>query len=538
MSQTHVQVRTTETHICLRAPYEMADVCRAVPGAVWKPEWRCWLWPKSPATARKLVDTFGMTLAKAEGAEQVVKLAAPRREIPAAKAEDPGRIPGLKTKPWKHQREAYSVAARLPGAMLAMGMGTGKSCTSIAVSAGCETVLILCPKSVVEVWPAEFAKHAAQMPDILPLKGPVSKKKDMAAKHLAKARSSGKSLVVIVNYESAWREPLADFLAKTPWSLVILDEVHRIKAPGGKASRFAAKLRGVARRVIGLTGTPMPHSPLDLYAQFRAIAPHVFGRNFAAFRQRYAVMGGFGGHEVKGFQHQEELREKFLSITYQVDRSVIDLPPATHTVIPIEIGEAALKPYKALERNLFAEIKEGQITAANALVKLLRLQQLTGGFLKLDDGTVQAVCTAKSDALADLLEDIGAAPVVVFCRFRTDLGVVRAVCGRAGLPYAELSGSANDLASWQAGESQVIGVQIQSGGVGIDLTRAPYCIYYSLGYSLGEYEQSLARVHRPGQKQAVSYYHLVAKRLIDEQVYAALRDRKEVVRAIMEGVSE
>lgn len=536
MSQTRIEVRTTEDLICLRAPYDMAAVCRAVKGATWHHEWRCWMWPKNRGVARALLDTFGSALVKADPERKIVGLADPEKPVERREVVDPGEIPGLKSSPWKHQREAWAFADQLYGVMLAMGMGTGKTCTSIALAHGKQLVLILSPLSVVDVWPSEFAKHAAKLPTIVPLRGTVARKKDAAAKAVSKARASGESLVVVVNYESAWREPLADCLTLVPWDLVILDECHRIKAPGGKASRFAARLRGVAKKVIGLTGTPMPHSPLDLYAQFRAIDPSVFGRNFAAFRQRYAIMGGFGGKEVKGFQNQGELHEKFMSITYKADRSVLSLPPATHTIIPVELCPSAMKTYRNLERNLYAEVEAGQVTAANALVKLLRLQQLTGGYLKLDDGAIQHLDSEKASVLQDLMSDMGEAPIVVFCRFRTDLDSVRIASETLGLSHGELSGRANDLASWQAGERQVLGVQIQSGGVGIDLTRANYCVYFSLGFSLGDYEQSLARVHRPGQTKSVSYYHLVAKDSIDQKVYAALESRKEVVQAILEGL--
>ena len=74
---------------------------------------------------------------------------------------------------------------------------------------------------------------------------------------------------------------------------------------------------------------------------------------------------------------------------------------------------------------------------------------------------------------------------------------------------------------------------MQSGGVGIDCSRAAFAFYYSLGFSLGDYEQSLARLRRPGQTRMVRYYHLVAPGTVDEQVYAALRDRKHVIESVM-----
>ncbi len=81
---------------------------------------------------------------------------------------------------------------------------------------------------------------------------------------------------------------------------------------------------------------------------------------------------------------------------------------------------------------------------------------------------------------------------------------------------------------------QVAGVQIASGGIGVDLSRARYAAYYSLGFSLTDYEQSLARLHRPGQTRNVVYYHLLVEGSVDRRVYGALRARKQVIEAVLE----
>ena len=188
----------------------------------------------------------------------------------------------------------------------------------------------------------------------------------------------------------------------------------------------------------------------------------------------------------------------------------------------------------------------------------------------------------KGRTLAELLDDLPPSePVVVFCRFRHDLDVIRDVVKRSGRMSFELSGRYNELAGWQQGADplyicnkcsnrdllpyvgpttpcnmappekpdycpgtmkvqtsagDVLAVQIQAGGVGIDLSRAAYCVYFSMGYNLGDYLQSLARLDRPGQTRSVTYIHLVARDTIDEKVYAALQNRQDVIEAIIEGI--
>jgi SNF2 family DNA or RNA helicase len=103
---------------------------------------------------------------------------------------------------------------------------------------------------------------------------------------------------------------------------------------------------------------------------------------------------------------------------------------------------------------------------------------------------------------------------------------------------SELSGKINSLADWQAGKTTVLVAQIQSGGIGIDLTRASYGVFYSLGHSLSEYLQAIARLHRPGQEKTTRFYSLVAtllgKTTVDGFVYEALSQRKEVIDAIID----
>jgi SNF2 family DNA or RNA helicase len=131
---------------------------------------------------------------------------------------------------------------------------------------------------------------------------------------------------------------------------------------------------------------------------------------------------------------------------------------------------------------------------------------------------------------------------VVFCRFSSDIANVRAAAERLGISVSELSGRARQLDEWQQGTTRLLVTQIQSGGIGIDLTRASVAWFYSLGYSLSEYEQAVARLHRPGQMKHTHIYHLIAtnngRATVDGRVHEALRDRKEVVNVILDGIRD
>ncbi len=451
----------------------------------------------------------------------------------------------LRTTPWAHQREAVSFVRDLygrgkRGAMIAAAMGTGKSAITVylCAEAGFQLILIICPLRVVQVWKPQFATHAAAPFHVVPLDdsfASVRAKLAEAERQIKLAKARGVPAVVVINYDSVWRTPFAEWALKQKWDLVAADELHRAKAPGGRASRFLGQLGRSARHKLGLSGTPMPHSPLDVYGYFRFIDSSIFGWSFNKFRQHYAVMGGFQNHQVVAYQNLDELNRKFYGVTFACGKDVLDLPPEVHVTYTCQLGAEARKIYRSLVRDLMAEVQSGEVTVANALVKLLRLQQITGGYVRTDDGQDTQIDSAKMNLLRDVLEDIEPTePVVLFCRFHKDLDAVNRVADETGRRSCELSGRLDELKAWQAGEAAVLAVQIDSGGIGVDLTRARYSIYYSLGFSLGSYEQSLARIHRPGQTRPVEYIHLLAEDTVDEKVMTALARRADVVNAVLQ----
>lgn len=416
-------------------------------------------------------------------------------------------------------------------------MGCGKSLCAIELLNRWQSsrVLIAAPKAVLSVWESEFAKHSPDWKVAVLNQNSVANKR-LALNQIIKNNGHEK-LAIVTNYESAWRQPLAQYFWDNPPQVVIMDEVHRLKSPRGQASKFFGRLAAKCERRLGLSGTPAPHSPLDFWAVYRALDPGIFGWSYTRFRAKYAIMGGFQNHQILKFVNLEELHNRVYSIAYRcLSSDVLDLPDTLEQTIFFDLSPSAAKIYKNLERDLMAEIAPDKIISVpNVLAKLLRLQQLTGGWLKADDSDRETrVDFGKADALKDLLEDMGSEPVVVFCRFIADIKAVQIVCDALKLKWAELSGKENTLDKWLAGKAQVMICQIRSGGLGIDLTRARYSIYYSTGWSLGDLEQSKARVHRPGQERRVTYYYLTAKGTVDEKIIKALGKRADLINYVID----
>ena len=500
-------------------------VFRSLPGAVWDQGQRAWYVPRVhlPTLARH----YEVPEANTPGALRAAK------ELPQPVVH--------RTESWQHQLQAYHFASQNDATMLAMEMGSGKSKVVVDLIQNdpeAKRVLIVAPSTVVrdEVWNRQFAQHGAR-DDIHVLslgKGEVSKR----AQKLRDWWTLPGTRVAVVNYEAVWRQPMGHIIEVTGVDWLVADESHRAKSPSGKLSRWLGKAPKWAKRRLALTGTPLPHSPLDAWAQFRFLEPDLFGTSFTSFRHRYAILvnvPSLPAPLVKGYQNVDELEARMDCITYRAGPEVLDLPEETHEHIGVELEPKAQKTYRQLEREFITEIESGVVTAGNALTRLLRLQQLTGGWLQAENAEkAERVSTAKQEALKDLLGDMSTGEsIVVFCRFRADLDAVQSVAVDLERPCHELSGRAHELEMWRETEGSVLAVQIQSGDVGIDLTKARYCVYYSLHYSLGDYLQSLRRVHRPGQERPVTYYHMIARGTVDEAVYKALQSRQEVVEAVL-----
>ena len=462
------------------------------------------------------------------------------------------------TQLWTHQQQAVDFAMgcreqRRHGTLLAMGMGTGKSACALEVAnrTGARRMLIVGPKAVVSqnAWGSQFMQHGGgRFRYALLNKGNGQVKVREAQRTLSQATAHGRVCALVVNYESLWREPLASWVTgEFKPDLLVLDESHRIKSPRGKASRFVSEklATGVRRRdgfTLELTGTPMPHSPLDTWAQFRAIDPEVLGPSFVRFRSRYAVMGGYENRQVLRFQRLDELQERMAPFTFRVSSDVLEFDEPIVATVQVALPPDVRRAYKSMEDDLVAQLEIGEVTAANGLVKLLRLQQFTSGAARVDDTEeVQVIHTAKEDALLEVLEDSMQEPVVVFGQFNHDQDVTHRAAERCGVtrPSFELSGRVNELETWdqmsRAGvtPAPVLAVQIASGGTGINLTAAGLGVYLSTGFNMGQFDQSLARLNRPGRQPLVRFLHIEAADSIDTRVRAVLRSRANLVDGVL-----
>ena len=458
----------------------------------------------------------------------------------------------VKVKPYAHQQAAFDFACDLfgltggkqtaDGCACLMEMGTGKSLTALAVAgvlAGfgrIDRVLIVCPLSIMGVWEDELERYADYPYSITVLKGTMHKKRELLSSLPASPLS-----IVVVNYESMWR--LEAELFRFHAGLIIADEGHRLKDGTSRQSKAMHRLGDRATFRLLLTGTAITNKELDIYSEYRFRDPEIFGRSFYAFRSRYFSMGGYGGY-VPQFRKEmsDEFLQKLHSIAFRVRKEeCLDLPPITEEVRTIDLEPAARDLYDQIEEESYADLKKSEVTAINVLTRILRLSQITGGFLTDDDRKNHAVSSAKLDALSDILETMQSEnrKLVIIARFIPELDAIEALLKKKGIEYSVVRGGVTNrdeqVRRFQQEEScRVFVGQIQAAGMGITLTAASTMVFYSLSYNMADFDQAKARIHRVSQTENVHYIYLCCRSTIDRKVLRALRNKIDLARALVD----
>lgn len=496
------------------------------------------------------------------------RLGKTRREIDAERlAEDPAPLLPypVNANLYKHQIRGANMALRAFGALDAktpgggfgelFEMGCGKTLTTIAVAGALynlgkiDRVLVVAPTSVCSVWPHDLNQFATFPWEARVLLG--DKKKRLKALNELENRPFKALRIAVINYESTHREGIFEALAAYKPDLIVCDESQRIKNPSAAQSKALHKLGDAAPFRMILSGTPVQNNAVDLYSQYRFLDPAVYGANFYAFKNRYCIMGGYGQHQIVGYRNMDELVEKEHSVAYRVTKEeCLDLPQQTFINRYVQFTDAEQAIYEQLRKSSFLELETGEnVTATTILTMYLRLMQLTGGFLTADESTrPKQVNTAKLDALADIVDDYvvdAGKKLVIFARFRAEIAAIENLLRLRKIQYGSIYG---DVPMEERGkivedfqtnpDTKVFVAQIQTAGLGITLHAASTAVFYSYDYNYANYAQALARIHRIGQRLPVTYIHLVVDGSIDEKILAALENKEDMAKTVVDSWRE
>lgn len=468
---------------------------------------------------------------------------------------------------YPHQAEGAArtvEALRTTGAYaLLYEMGCGKTLTAMAamgrlfLDGDLTRVLIVAPASVCGVWKKDMERFA-DFPYLLRVLLGERRKREQMLGNLISAdldiRHYGlpaQLCVAVINYESAWRmeEQLAAFRPQ----LIICDESQRIKSRTAQQSKAMHRLGKLAKYRMILSGTPVQNSPLDVYSQFLFLKPDVFGTRWKPFEAHYAVMGTIyapGGRAVQkaqGYKNLDELTAKVYAHAHRVTKAeALELPDKTFESRYVEMSPAEARAYREMQRESLVWLDEQNVvTAPIVITRMLRLQQITGGFLAAGDDAAVQLGTGKLDALREIIEDAvidGGEKLVVFARFVPEVEAILALCEKLKVPAVGLWG---EVPAAQRGDlvdafqtdpgCKIFVAQIDTAGTGITLHAAHLAVFYSVNFNYATYQQATDRIHRIGMGDAPCHYiHLVAEGTIDEHVLEALTQKRDLADVVLD----
>jgi hypothetical protein len=462
--------------------------------------------------------------------------------------------------PFQHQREDVCRMLRHPYLFITSEMRTGKS--KIVVDAAqfmfeqdvIDRVIVVAPAPVRDVWfdreLGEFAKHLWLD---LPANVYEYHTKNRLWQHGPTVSPKARKFTAIVtNYEflraASRLVQIKKFANKR--TLLVLDESSFVKTHSAQQTKACMQLRKLCGRVVLLNGTPIFHSPLDLFSQANILSPDILECPYIThFRSRYAIMEpvrGRGGmplkdpygkniEQVAGWTNLDDLQRRFAPVTVRrLQKECLDLPPKLDPVtLTAPMEPAAWRAYKEMRDEMVVWLQSGVAVSASAAVKTLRLSQITSGYLGgIEDdpdnasGEPLEVGRAKLDVLLWFIEQrLAAEPtpkLVVWCRFRAEMfRVLREVKAKfpqfhagsiQGSQHRDERHAALALLKPETSPNApvfVVGIE-GTGSFGLDMTASHTCVTSSSGYSPGRTAQTLDRVYGPGQTEPVAYYEIMA----------------------------
>lgn len=554
----------------LQFPYNPRHVngVKAIHGAKWDPLGRTWSFPYSDGALDLLKKIFGTlqvsdNIQGHDDLDPVNLIAAEEKKyLPTAKEVEITDFV-FATQPFWHQKVTFNFARSLPQTALFLEQGLGKAKIAIDLSTWrfrnkqVTRVLVVCPNSVIGQWGEEIRKHGSKdFKNTLLLQGSSNKK----LKLLQDTLEHNFEGFIVINYDAL--RPLWEAILRMQrgqnklFQMMVLDESSRIKHANSQRSKISWKLgQTVTYRNI-LTGTPITQSAEDVFGQYRFLSPLIFGLYSTPFRANYLLMGGFENRQVIGYKNINDFLKKVytLAIRFTKDRC-LDLPPKVYQRRAAVLDKDLSAKYRQLEKECVAEFGGHDVAAPLVMTKLMKLSQLTGGFIyeQAEDGTrlqTHIFKTAKLDILDEILDETLPQKIIVWCRFTQELKNIRALLEKNKITSVSIAGDvksedrAKAVKDFQENPKVKVFVgQVSTAGLGITLTAANVVVYYSNTYSLEDRLQSEDRCHRIGQDHSVTYIDILAetsdgRRTIDHDVLSAVKGKaafaNEISMALMQ----
>lgn len=410
--------------------------------------------------------------------------------------------------------------------------------------------IIFCPIITLDNWKRELLMSTRIPAEVI---GVV---KGSKAKRL-KILNDPKYKVLIINYEATRSDEIKQKLIEFNPFIAVCDESHMIKSRTARVFKAVMKITKHSSFKYALSGTPITNTAEDLFSQFMFLdGGETFGTRFYDFKGRYFINKNAGWASANAFPKWEfnqsllsEFKAKIaLKSMFLKKEDCLDLPQLVEQTIDVEMSQEQARHYKEIKNELItwlADQPENPLIVSNALTKLLRLNEILSGYMKLESGEiVQLKTNPRLDALMQLVENTNPHKIIIFSVFRNNYETIRKALDKRKIKYVEIHGGVSTKKKLEAvdifndlkNDVRVCVANPASGGVGVNLKAAKYTAFYTRNFSMKDFEQSKARNFRAGSidlHEKITHYNFVTPDTIDESILAALLSKKKFAHTIL-----
>lgn len=498
-------------------PYEPQNLplLKSLPGARWNGEGKYWTVSVAKKDLRRVVEVAERL--KLEVPEELI-CEASSNSIEAQRAMAEGLYP--------YQVDGVHWLSVGDKRLLGDEMGLGKTVQCLAAVPKGMGLICVVPSAVKYNWGDEAAKWAPHLkPTYLCKRGEWKNPEpdEMVITtfdilpdwlEMKKINPQSKPWELEVKLEKA-PKGVQEALGKT---VVIIDEVQRVKNYKAQRSKRVKGLTSLAAKVWALTGTPMHNKPADLFGMLDNV--NMQFDVFYGWKNFCRLMGGMQGRfgTVWGGDVDPQVPELMRRIMLRRLREDVlpDLPKKTFQTLNVDLDEHLLAECDRLWQDQGEDILEA-LEQTPDQARLPKFEVFSEIRAKLASSRIPAAVE-----LVEEHEENGI-PLVVFSAHKEP---VKVIGSREGWAYITGETPAHErqeiVRQFQAGNYKGLACTIKAGGVGLTMTRAWKAIFVDLDWVPGENSQAEDRICRIGQTMPCQIVRLVSNHILDKHVLRLL----------------
>ena len=426
-------------------------------------------------------------------------------------------------------------------------------------------ILVICPKNAFGSWMDEFSLcfDGVEPLRVLNIHSPVYK--STMQRNAALQYDSGRSNLILVNYESVGGvlDSLLQLLDKH--TLLVFDEVHKVKRVNGEYAENALRLSREACYAVAMTGTPIPNAYTDIYNLLHILFPHEYDEFFDF---TVPMLRDPGPADITA------INDKLQPFFCRTTKEQLGVPKANDDLL---CASEATAEENRLLRILQMKYRKNKLALLVRILQmesdpklLLRSLDLSDFAYLLDDSVESAGIDYAdySEEVKSLIDSCGRTtkfrrcvelaaslvkqhkPVIIWCMFVSSIRNLSEALEKMGIRtrciYGEvpLEERQQILADFRRGDIQVLLTNPHTLAESVSLHGVCHdAIYFEYSYNLVHLLQSKDRIHRlglPDGQYTQYYYQQLFYQTEDgpwslgEAVYNRLREKEEIMRSAID----